>query len=54
MLLHILDYYSAAADYYSGANPSAAAAVAVALKFESLEFEQQQHKHKHGKAVCCQ
>jgi|LakMenE01Jun11ns_1017448.scaffolds.fasta_scaffold4092885_1 hypothetical protein len=52
MLLHILDYYSAAADY-SGANPSAAA-VAVALKFESLEFEQQQHKHKHGKAVCCQ
>jgi|LakMenE01Jun11ns_1017340.scaffolds.fasta_scaffold30625_1 hypothetical protein len=54
MLLHILEYYySAAADYYSGANPSAAA-VAVALKFESLEFEQQQHKHKHGKAVCCQ
>ena len=54
MLLHILDYYSAAADYYSGANPSAAA-VAVALKFESLEFEQQQqHKHKQGKAVCCQ
>jgi len=53
MLLHILDYYSAAADYYSGANPSAAA-VAVALKCESLEFEQQQHKHKQGKAVCCQ
>jgi hypothetical protein len=51
MLLHILDYYSAAADYYSGAN-AAAAAVGVALKCESSEFEQQQHKH--GKAVCCQ
>ena len=50
MLLHILDYFSAAADY-SGAN-AAAAAVAVALKCESSEFEQQQHEL--GKAVCCQ